>query len=52
MEPKQQSITLDDPKRWKKHHMTAKERCYHMSKGEPSFRDNYDKIKWDKDAKG
>jgi hypothetical protein len=39
-------ITLDDPKRWKKHNMTAKERCYHMSKGEPSYRENYDRIKW------
>jgi hypothetical protein len=39
-------ITTDDPRRWKKHYMTAKERCYHMSKGCPSFGENYDNIEW------
>lgn len=39
-------ITLDDPKRWKKHYMSAQERCYHMSKGNPLFGENYDKIDW------
>jgi hypothetical protein len=40
-------VTLDNPKRWKKHYRTSKMQCYLESGANPLFRENYSNIRWD-----